>query len=163
MKTYADAFANLVSDGRELTKSRIPCRLVLGPGLEVRVDSTLEFGPTTHSAGSVEVCFYTAATGDEAIAVALLGTAADGDTVIITIDKSWEPIETVPRGKRVELFLPSGEKGNGEIAVGMICTDPGEPIDHYWTWGGPNSGMDIDYVPTHWRALRPGPDGLAYD
>jgi hypothetical protein len=75
----------------------------------------------------------------------------------------WHPIETVPRGTRVELFLEKGEKGNGEIAVGMICGNEGEPIDCYWTWGGPNSGSDIDERPTHWRRLRPGPDGMVYD
>lgn len=65
-------------------------------------------------------------------------------------------MQAVPRGDRVFLLLREGEKGNGELAVGMICTEPGEPIGHYWTWGGPNSGSDIDEAPIAWAPL---PDG----
>lgn len=70
----------------------------------------------------------------------------------------WHPIETVPDGERVELFLEEGEKGNGKIAVGMVVRMDGK-IDCYWTWGGANSGSDIYERPTHWRRLRPFPDG----
>lgn len=71
----------------------------------------------------------------------------------------WQPIDTVPDGERVELFLEHGEKGNGEIAVGMVFrNDDGSIPDHYWTWGGPNSGLDVNERPTHWRHLRPFPD-----
>ena len=56
-----------------------------------------------------------------------------------------------PRGDRVFLLLRKGEKGNGELAVGMIVTD--EAPDHYWTWGGPNSGSDIDEPPVAWAPL----------
>lgn len=62
-------------------------------------------------------------------------------------------INEVPRGDRVFLLLRRGEKGNGELAVGMICGDPAEPIDCYWTWGGPNSGSDVDEVPVAWAEL----------
>lgn len=62
-------------------------------------------------------------------------------------------MQSVPRGERVFLFLERGEKGNGELAVGMVCSDQGEPIDCYWTWGGPNSGSDIDEVPKAWAPL----------
>lgn len=76
---------------------------------------------------------------------------------------NWRPIEDVPDGERVELFLEKGEKGNGEIAVGMVIREDwhqGPPqINGYWTWGGPNSGSDINERPTHWRRLRPFPDG----
>lgn len=69
----------------------------------------------------------------------------------------WQPIDTVTEGDRVELFLPNGEKGNGEIAVGMVFRNSDGVFDCYWTWGGPNSGTDINEVPTHWRALRSMP------
>lgn len=62
-------------------------------------------------------------------------------------------VNAVPRGERVFLLLAEGEKGNGELAVGMICGEAGEPIDCYWTWGGPNSGSDIDEVPVAWAPL----------
>lgn len=62
-------------------------------------------------------------------------------------------IDCVPRGDRVFLLLRDGEKGNGELAVGMICSPVGEPIDCYWTWGGPNSGSDIDEIPVAWAPL----------
>lgn len=72
----------------------------------------------------------------------------------------WHPIDTVPDGERVELFLERGEKGNGEVAIGMMLREPNGGIpSHYWTWGGPNSGSDIDEKPTHWRRIRPFPDG----
>lgn len=73
----------------------------------------------------------------------------------MTIDWNFD-IDAVPRGDRVFLLLREGEKGNGELAVGMICTVPGEPVDHYWTWGGPNSGSDIGETPVAWAPL---PDG----
>jgi hypothetical protein len=62
-------------------------------------------------------------------------------------------INAVPRGDRVFLLLEKGEKVNGELAVGMICSEPGEPIDCYWTWGGPNSGSDINEAPVAWAPL----------
>lgn len=62
-------------------------------------------------------------------------------------------MDAVPRGDRVFLLLEKGERGNGELAVGMICTDLGQPIDHFWTWGGPNSGSDIDETPIAWAPL----------
>lgn len=52
-------------------------------------------------------------------------------------------------GDRVFLLLSRGEKGNGELAVGMTF----EPFDFYWTWGGPNSGEDIDEKPVAWAPL----------
>lgn len=61
--------------------------------------------------------------------------------------------KTCPRGDRVFLLLDRGEKGNGELAVGMIASEPDQPIDCYWTWGGPNSGSDIDEVPVAWAPL----------
>jgi len=69
-------------------------------------------------------------------------------------------MDAVPRGDRVFLLLKDGEKGNGELAIGMICQDMGETIDHYWTWGGPNSGRDIDEAPIAWAPL-PGGWGAA--
>ena len=57
------------------------------------------------------------------------------------------------------LWLEKGEKGNGEITVGMVFREPGEVIDCYWTWGGPNSGSDIDEAPTRWAWLPLTPDG----
>lgn len=65
-------------------------------------------------------------------------------------------INTVPRGDRVFLLLEKGEKGNGELAVGMIASEVGEPIDCYWTWGGPNSGSDINEIPVAWAPLPGG-------
>lgn len=62
-------------------------------------------------------------------------------------------INIVPRGDRVFLLLEKGEKGNGELAVGMICGPAGSPIDCYWTWGGPNAGSDINEVPVAWAPL----------
>lgn len=62
-------------------------------------------------------------------------------------------IKTVPRGDRVFLLLEEGEKGNGELAVGMICGDIGEDIKGFWSWGGPNSGSDSDEIPIAWAPL----------
>lgn len=66
---------------------------------------------------------------------------------------SWKPISTLPDGERAILFLPHGEKGNGEITTGMIFRDDDGTVTHFWTWGGPNSGSDIDEAPTHWMPL----------
>ena len=49
----------------------------------------------------------------------------------------WKPIETVPHGQRVLLWLEKGEKGNGEIAVGIVFPEDDGMVDYYWTWGGP--------------------------
>lgn len=67
-------------------------------------------------------------------------------------------MESVPRGDRVFLLLLDGEKGNGELAVGMILCDKGQRIDHYWTWGGPNSGSDVCEAPIAWAPLPEGWD-----
>jgi hypothetical protein len=82
METYADVFANLVSAGQELPGSRTSCRLVFGSGMRFRVDRELKFGPTLHSAGDLEVCFWAAAIGGDPVAWLWVGTAA-GDTVTI--------------------------------------------------------------------------------
>lgn len=78
-----DVFANLVLAGQELAGSRIPCRLVFGNGLRFGVDRELIFSPTTHSADNVEVCFYTAAIGGEAVARLWVGSATVAATVTI--------------------------------------------------------------------------------
>lgn len=65
----------------------------------------------------------------------------------------WQPMDTVPEGERVFLFLPEGEKGNGELAIGMVFRNYSGLIDCYWTWGGPNSGSDIDEAPVFWAEL----------
>lgn len=62
-------------------------------------------------------------------------------------------VNTAPDGDRVFLLLEKGEKGNGELAVGMIVRLGNDPIDCYWTWGGPNSGSDINEVPVAWAPL----------
>jgi hypothetical protein len=67
-------------------------------------------------------------------------------------------MKTVPPGERVFLLLARGEKGNGELAVGMVFPDQYGAIDCYWTWGGPNSGSDIDEAPIGWAALPSGWD-----
>lgn len=77
-------------------------------------------------------------------------------------ESGWRPINTVPDCARVELFLQRGEKGNGEIAIGMVIRDSQGKIDGFWSWGGPNSGNDFNEIPTHWRYLRAGPDGQFY-
>lgn len=70
----------------------------------------------------------------------------------MTINWNFNLKEAGP-GERVFLLLRKGEKGNGELAVGMLCPlDKGE-INCYWTWGGPNSGSDIDEVPVAWAPL----------
>jgi hypothetical protein len=72
----------------------------------------------------------------------------------------WQPIETVPRNTRVELFLENGENRNGEIAIGMICVEERQPIDHYWTWGGPYSGSDIKWAADALAAIATRPRRL---
>jgi hypothetical protein len=74
-------------------------------------------------------------------------------------DVDWQTIDTAPEGERLLLYLEHGEKGNGEIAVGMIFRNEGWPLDCYWTWGGPNSGNDVDEAPTHWALLPLDPFG----
>jgi fermentation-respiration switch protein FrsA (DUF1100 family) len=74
---------------------------------------------------------------------------------------AWRTIDTAPEGERILLYLEEGEKGNGEIAVGMIYRDEGSrAVDCYWTWGGPNAGADVNEAPTHWALLPEGPHGL---
>lgn len=69
-------------------------------------------------------------------------------------------IYTAPEGDRIFLLLAKGEKGNGELAVGMVFNNPGHGgIDCWWTWGGPNSGSDICEVPIAWAPL---PDNWTY-
>jgi hypothetical protein len=76
----------------------------------------------------------------------------------------WEPIDTVPEGRRVLLWLERGEKGNGEIAVGMMFYDGSKPSDYYWTWGGPNSGDAMEGErPTLWALLPYAPNGSERD
>lgn len=58
-----------------------------------------------------------------------------------------------PSGDRVFLLLRHGEKGNGELAVGMLVYGDNLTLDCYWTWGGPNSGSDIKEVPVAWATL----------
>lgn len=64
-------------------------------------------------------------------------------------------INSAPEGERVFLLLAKGEKGNGEIAVGMVFT----PVDGWWSWGGPNSGCDDNEVPVAWAPL---PENWSY-
>lgn len=78
-----------------------------------------------------------------------------------TVD--WQDIETVPDGQRVLLWLEHGEKGNGEIAVGMVVRLGPDVVDSYWTWGGPNSGSDIDERPTKWALLPFAPGGKIHE
>lgn len=70
----------------------------------------------------------------------------------------WHPIATVPDGRRVFLWLENGERGNGELAVGMCFWNDGK-VDGFWTWGGPNSGVDCFETPTHWALLGRSPNG----
>ena len=72
---------------------------------------------------------------------------------------NWRDIKTVPDGRRVFLWLEKGEKGNGELAVGMCFRKPDGSVDGWWTWGGPNSGSDDNECPTHWAPLSPNPAG----
>lgn len=72
----------------------------------------------------------------------------------------WQPIETLPFGRRVMLFFAEGEKGNGEIDTNWVYLaaeqDPrGRWV--YWTWGGPNSGSDFtrDEKPVLWADPDP--------
>jgi hypothetical protein len=74
-----------------------------------------------------------------------------------------EPIEEAPEGRRLLLWLEGGERGSGEIAVGMVFKNDKGRVDCYWTWGGPNSGSDIDERPTMWALLPYAPDGLEHD
>lgn len=59
-------------------------------------------------------------------------------------------MRSAPSGERLFLLLEHGEKGNGELAVGMVMEGY---TDHYWTWGGPNSGSDINEYPIAWALL----------
>jgi hypothetical protein len=75
---------------------------------------------------------------------------------LVPID--WQPIATMPFGKRVLLFFERGEKGNGEIDTNWVYNgdSPEEPWI-YWTWGGPNSGSDFtrDERPVLWAPVDP--------
>ena len=71
---------------------------------------------------------------------------------IVKID--WQPMETAPEADQVFLLLAKGERGNGELAIGMVIRDgDGGFYDCYWTWGGPNSGSDIYETPVRWAPL----------
>lgn len=81
-----------------------------------------------------------------------------------TVD--WIPIDDIPEeleGKNLLLWLEEGERGNGEIAVGMVIRNrPEGTIDCYWTWGGANSGSDINEAPTHYALLPFAPNGKVH-
>lgn len=76
---------------------------------------------------------------------------------------AWHPIDTAPNDRRVLLWLDEGEKGNGEIAVGIVfrenLDDPTSKVVGYWTWGWANSGSDVYERPTHWAWLPLTPEG----
>ena len=78
----------------------------------------------------------------------------------------WRDMSELPaelEGHRLLLWLEKGEKGNGELAVGMIYRNDDGSIDGYWTWGGPNSGSDISEPPTKWALLPFDPTGSIHD
>jgi hypothetical protein len=82
-----------------------------------------------------------------AYAVALIPDAGD-----------WFPIVSVPEGVHVQLYFPTGERGNGGIECATLYHDPNEQWGYsFWTHGGPNAGSDWEpkEAPTHWR---PCPD-----
>lgn len=68
-------------------------------------------------------------------------------------DEGWFSMASYPVGNRAQFYLAEGEKGNGEIAIGMAFPNERGEFDSYWTWGGPNSGSDIYEVPLMWRPL----------
>lgn len=78
----------------------------------------------------------------------------------------WKPLSDLPaelHGTRLLLWLDEGEKGNGEVAVGMIFPDIDGRVGGYWTWGGPNSGYLIEEVPTMYARIPYAPDGSEHD
>lgn len=72
----------------------------------------------------------------------------------------WQPMFKVPLGERVFLFLERGEKGNGELAVGIVSSSTYQ-VDgkefhevHVWSWGGANAGgITTSEVPAAWAPL----------
>jgi hypothetical protein len=72
---------------------------------------------------------------------------------------AWRPFETVPDGEHVLLNFKYGERGIGGMETATVYNDDGRIS--YWTHGGPNSGIDIDWQnneqPTHWRPLGDPP------
>lgn len=51
------------------------------------------------------------------------------------------------------MWLKEGQKGNGELAVGMFVYYDGEDEGGWWTWGGPNANVYFEEEPTHWAFI----------
>jgi hypothetical protein len=81
-------------------------------------------------------------------------------SALVPDSNGWFPIDSLPEGEHVQLYWPHGEKGVGGIECATVFRQWGEPW-HYWTHGGPNSGLDFDprddEKPTHWRPLPAPP------
>ena len=61
-------------------------------------------------------------------------------------------VSAPPDYDAILVYLAHGEKGNGEIAVARYCSHS-DGTGSWWTWGGPNSGCDLDEAPILWKSL----------
>ena len=65
----------------------------------------------------------------------------------------WKPIETAPKDRYVLLLDPSIPEWAGNMDVGKWYGD--EHDGCWWSCGGPNGGLELEFEFTHWQDLPP--------
>lgn len=110
-------------------------------------------------AGNPNDCFY---------CLSPLGVDHKDHCVVIQLRRldaapigEFQPIETYRDGDFVMFLFPNGEKGNGGIETAMSFKDDDGVYRVGWSHGGPNSGLDFEFIepPCMWARL---PD-IPYD
>ena len=65
----------------------------------------------------------------------------------------WQPIETAPRDRYILLLDRSRPAWDGNMEVGKWFGGAGDGC--WWSSGGPNGGLELEYDFTHWQPLPP--------
>ncbi len=69
----------------------------------------------------------------------------------------WQPIETAPSDRYILLLDRSRPAWDGNMEVGKWFGDASNGC--WWSSGGPNGGLELEFDFTHWMPLPPPPDG----
>ena len=67
----------------------------------------------------------------------------------------WRDIETAPKDAYILLFNPEAPDWDGNMDVGRWY---GSDDGGFWSCGGPNGGLELDYPFSHWMPLPEPPE-----